>query len=161
MEHHDDVVRNAIHQRALLVEVLQQTEERFPVYLDFKMPGWDMPGAYLGHLALLERHFVLEARALAEERFAHLRFLDEQWRDRVLAMARPRTWAQLHAAMARARAELLGFVAKVPEADWRRVADHPSIARNLSPRGIVKMIARHDREHREELEAHLKEGRHG
>lgn len=161
MEHHDDVVRDAIDERARLVEVLERVEERFPDYLHFEMPGWSLPGGYLGHLALLERHFLREARALAEGRDDNLRFMDDAWRDRVLAAHRPRTWPELHAALARTRAELLAFVARVPEAGWRRAADHPSIAPNLRARGVVKMIARHDREHRAELEARLGEGLHG
>ena len=157
MEHHDDAVRESLRERARLLEVLGRVEERWPDYLAFEMPGWPLPGGYLGHLALLERHFLREARALAEGRDADLRFMDEGWRDRLLAASRPRTWAELHAALARTRAGLLAFVARCPEGAWRRAADHPSIAPNLRPRGIVKMIARHDREHREELEARLGE----
>lgn len=161
MDHHDDAVRDLLRERARLLEVLQRVEERWPDYSGFTMPGWPAPGGYLGHLALLERHFLREARALAEGRDQDLRFMDEAWRDRVLGASRPRSWPQLHAALARSRADVLAFVARCPEAAWRRAADHPSIAPNLRPRGVVKMIARHDREHREELEARLEEDSRG
>lgn len=161
MEHHDDVVRGLLHERARLIEVLEQAEAAWPDYLAFEMPGWPQPGGYLGHLAYLERQFLREAETLAGGRDSELRFLDEARRDRALAANRPRTWTQLHAALARSRADLLAFVARCPEAAWRRATDHPSIAPNLRPRGVMKMIARHDREHREELESRLREAARG
>ena len=157
MDRHDDVVRTMTQERARLLQVLERVEDRWPDYLGFEMPGWPQPGGYLGHLALLERHFLREAKALAAGRDSDLRYMDEAWRDRTLAGSRPRTWAQLHAALARSRADLLAFVARCSEEAWRRAADHPSIAPNLRPRGVAKMIARHDNEHREELERRLEE----
>jgi hypothetical protein len=157
MEHHDDVVRDLLQERARLIQVLERTEAAWPDYMTFEMPGWPQPGGFLGHLAYLERQFLREAKALAAGRASELRFLDEAKRDHALAANRPRTWAHLHASLARTRADVLTFVARCPEAAWRRAADHPSIAPNLRPRGVMKMIARHDREHREELEARLRE----
>lgn len=152
MERHDDALRQLSLERARLLEVLGRVEDRWPDYLSLDMPGWPQPGAFLGHLALLERHFLKEARAIAAARDAELRYMDDAWRDRILNLSRPRTWAQLYAALARTRADLLAFVARCPEPAWRRAVDHPSIAPDLRPRGVIKMIARHDREHREELE---------
>lgn len=152
MQRHDDAVRQVMFERSRLLEVLEKVEDRWPEYMSFEMPGWPQPGGFLGHLALLERHFLREARTIAAGRDDQLRYYDEAWRDHTLAASRPRTWAQLHAALARTRADLLAFVARCSESAWRRAADHPSIAPNLRPRGVIKMIARHDREHREELE---------
>jgi hypothetical protein len=161
MKQHDDVVRAMTQERNLLLRVLMQVEERWPDYLAFEMPGWRQPGGYLGHLALLERHFLREAKALAAGRDSDLRYMDDAWRDRTLAGSRPRTWSQLHASLARSRADFLGFVARCSDEEWRRAADHPSIAPNLRPRGVAKMIARHDYEHREELERLLSEAING
>lgn len=155
MNRWDDAVVDLDAQRTALLDTLRRLEARYPDYDAVRVEGWEAPGAFLGHLALTERHFLREARMLAAGRFAELRYYDEAWRDATLVRSRPRSWPQLHAALARTRADLLAFVARCPADAWLRAADHPRIGPNLRPRGVIKMIARHDREHRAELEALL------
>lgn len=133
------------------MRTLARVEERWPDYQAFAFQGWP-PGHYLGHLAYAARLFTGEARKIAEGRDAEIGYFDEGDRDRALRLHRPRSYAQLAAALARQQAELLALAARVPEEAWTRALDHPRIGPRLRPRGLVKFIARHEREHREELE---------
>ena len=153
IEIRDRLTESRLATLSLIQDLNQQAVERRP-WPD----AWSIKDHVTHLIAVEEAVIAFACRLLTEERPVADAYNVDAWNARQLAMRADLTWAETLAELADSRARLLALLAKVPATALSNTGSHPVWGDPITLTSVLRVPYRHERGHRDEIEALIKGG---
>jgi hypothetical protein len=150
----DRLTESRLATLALIQSLSQQAVERRP-WPD----AWSIKDHVTHLIAVEEAVIAFACRLLTEERPVADAYNVDAWNARQLAMRADLTWPETLAELAASRARLLALLAKVPGTALSNTGSHPVWGDPITLTSVLRVPYRHERGHRDEIEALIKSGK--